>query len=391
MKISLLTGGDDPSYALPLASALTALGLNVDFIGNDAMQHEKAVQHENVRYLNLRGDQNPGAPVSVKMRRLAAYYFRLVRYATTTDSPILHILWLNKFVYFDRTILNLYYKLLGKKIVFTAHNINDKERDGGDTFLNRMTLRFMYSIVDQIFVHTNKMKQQLSSEFGVDAGKVTVIPFGINNHVPNTGMDREGARKRLGIDPGWKVALFFGRIAPYKGLDQLLEALAELKKTGSDVRLMVAGNIKKGHDRYWDEIERLIERHHLQESIIKRIEFIPDEDVELYCKAADVLILPYRSIFQTGVLFLSYNYGLPAIATDVGSLREEIIEGKTGYVCRPDDPKDLANGIARFFSSDLYKNPDINRSRIKEYAHEKYSWEKVGDATVNVYRNLSSR
>jgi len=388
MKISLLTGGDDPSYALPLMFSLVALGFEVDFIGNDKMQHEKAVKHEKVHYLNLRGDQDPEAPLLDKIRRLTAYYFKLIKYVATTDSQIFHILWLNKFIYFDRTLLNLYYKLLGKKIIFTAHNINDKERDGGDTLLNRMTLRFMYSIVDHIFVHTHKMKEQLAVQFRVEANKVTVIPFGINNHVPNTDLNSDVARKKLGIDPDWKVALFFGRIAWYKGLDQLISAFAELKMMGSDVRLVIAGDVKKGHDSYWGEIERMIEQHHLHESIIKRIEFIPDADVELYCKAADVLILPYRRIFQTGVLFLSYNFGLPAITTDVGSLSEEIIEGKTGYVCGSGDPKSLANVITRYFSSDLYKNLAENRYKIEKYAREKYSWEKVGSMTSKVYANL---
>ena len=62
--------------------------------------------------------------------------------------------------------------------------------------------------------------------------------------------------------------------------------------------------------------------------VIAKIEYVPDEETELYFKAADVLILPYTHVFQSGVLFLGYSFGLPAIAADVGSLKEEIIEGR---------------------------------------------------------------
>ena len=88
--------------------------------------------------------------------------------------------------------------------------------------------------------------------------------------------------------------------------------------------------------------------------ILLRAEFIPDDETEVYFKAADVLVLPYRHIYQSGVLFLGYSFGLPVLAADVGSLKDEIVEGKTGFVFRPEDPVDLARTIERYFASDLY-------------------------------------
>ena len=70
------------------------------------------------------------------------------------QPKIFHILWNNKFEFFDRTLLMLYYKLLGKKIVFTAHNVNIRKRDGNDSWLNRFSLKIQYQLVDHIFVHT---------------------------------------------------------------------------------------------------------------------------------------------------------------------------------------------------------------------------------------------
>ena len=87
-------------------------------------------------------------------------------------------------------------------------------------------------------------------------------------------------------------------------------------------------------------------------------DYIPDSETELYFKAADVLALRTQDIFQSGVLFLGYSFGLPVVVTDVGSLRQDVVEGRTGFVCRPEDPHDLAASIARFFSSDLFRNLD---------------------------------
>ena len=85
------------------------------------------------------------------------------------------------------------------------------------------------------------------------------------------------------------------------------------------------------------EIQRAIERDVSRWRVLQRIGFIPDEETELYFKAADVLVLPYTRVYQSGVIVLGYTFGLPVIAADVGSLREEIVEGKTGFLCKPGD------------------------------------------------------
>jgi glycosyltransferase involved in cell wall biosynthesis len=115
---------------------------------------------------------------------------------------------------------------------------------------------------------------------------------------------------------------------------------------------------------------------------------VPDADTEIYFKAADVLVLPYTHIFQSGVLFLSYNFGLPVIASDVGSLKEDIIEGKTGFVCKPRDPVDLSKCIETYFSSELYRELEMRRQDIKDFAAQKYSWTTVGEITESVYKKL---
>jgi len=388
MKVTLLQGGGgDIYYELGLLSGLVSKRINVDIIGNDKMRDASALTGENANLYNFRGNQDSHAPVKEKIYRVLKYYFKLTKYAARTDSKLFHILWLNKFIYFDITILNVYYKLLGKKLVFTAHNINMRERDKNDTWLNRLSLRFLYKIVDHIFVHTNKMKLQLIENFNIRESKVTVIPYGINNVVHKSELTRIQARKKLHVDGNKKVILFFGNIAPYKGLEYLILALVHLKEKNNNFRLIIAGRIK-GSEAYWENMQRIIEEHALNNCVISKIEFIHDEEIEVYFKSADVLILPYTRIFQSGVLFLSYNFGLPVIATDVGSLKECVVEGNTGFICQHEDPQDLANKIDLYFHSDLYKNLEINREKIIKHAYEKYSWEKIAEKTIEVYKRF---
>jgi glycosyltransferase involved in cell wall biosynthesis len=191
----------------------------------------------------------------------------------------------------------------------------------------------------------------------------------------------------IGVAADDKSLLFFGQIAPYKGLHHLISAFDKLVREDKSYRLIIAGR-PKWSGAYWTEVKQAIIESGGGGRIIERIEFIPDEETEIYFKAADVLILPYVDIFQSGVLFLGYNFGLPAIVTDVGSLKEEIVEGRTGFVCKPKDSSDLAATIRRYFESPLFRGLDRHRSLIRDFAGDRYSWSKVAARTTRVYSQL---
>ena len=385
--VSLLTGGGDKPYALGLAEALAVEGILVDFIGSNDLDVPELRTKPQIRFLNLRGDQRPDVTPMVKAVRVARYYVRLIRYAATARPKIFHILWNNKFEFFDRSLLMLYYRLLGKKILFTAHNVNAGKRDSNDSRLNRLSLKVQYALCDHIFVHTDAMKAELVADFGVSEKAVSVIPFGINNTVPRTGLSTAEAKRRLELDPRDKTMLFFGNIAPYKGLEYLVAAFARLASHCKDYRLIIAGRVKES-ERYWAELQQTLQCNGMRNRVIEKIEYIPDEEIELYFKAADLLVLPYIHIFQSGVLFLGYSFGLPAIASDVASLKAEIVEGKTGFVFKPQDSSDLATKIDQYFNSELYRNLEWKRQGIVDYVNERYSWTKIAEMTRRVYSNL---
>ena len=181
----------------------------------------------------------------------------------------------------------------------------------------------------------------------------SVIPFGINSTVPDTALTPPEARQRLGLGADEKALLFFGNIAPYKGVEFLVDAFIKLAGRAENYRLIIAGR-PKGSEAYWAGLLAKINASPVRDKIILKIEYVPDAETEIYFKAADVLVLPYTHIFQSGVLFLGYNFGLPAIAADVGSLKDDIVEGQTGYVFKPRDAADLARAIEKYFAGDLY-------------------------------------
>ena len=365
--------------------------MRLDVIGSDEVNGSEMHFTPAINFLNLHRSRRSDAGFTNKLTRVLGFYGRLIRYASIAKPKIFHILWNNKVQYFDRTLLMLYYKLLGKRIAFTAHNVNAGKRDSNDSWLNRLTLKIQYRLVDHIFVHTDKMKMEILADFGVREQAVTVIPFGINNSVPDTALTPRQAKERLGIGEDERTILFFGNIGPYKGVDYLVAAFQKIMASNTHYRLIIAGKPRGGCEKYLKDIQETISRDPNWARVVQKIGYVPDEETEVYFKAADVLVLPYTEVSQSGVLFLGYSFGLPVVAADVGSLREEIVEGRTGFLCKPCDADDLAAIIEEYFESDLFRFLDNRRQEIRDYANEGHSWDVVGDTTCKVYEELLGR
>ena len=387
ISVALLTGGGDRPYAFGLATALISNAAAIDLIGSDNLDFPEFHNNPKVHFLNLRGDQGSHAGFLAKAMRVVAYYVRLIGYAAKARPQIFHILWNNKFQVFDRTLLMLYYKMLGKKIVLTAHNVNIGRRDSADSYLNRFTLKIQYLLSDHIFVHTETMKLELIEEFAVPDSRITVIPFGINNSVPNTALKSPEAKKRLGVESHRKVILFFGNIAPYKGLEYLVRAFQKIAARRDEYGLIIAGR-PKDCVKYWTAIQQTIADDVLRKRIVVHAVYIPDEHTEIYFKAADLLVLPYTYIYQSGVMFLGHSFGLPVVASDVGSLKEDIVEGKNGFLFRSEDSNDLARVIEQYFDSELFANLEDRRNEIRHNAVAVHSWDIVSHLTMGVYAKL---
>ena len=387
MKVSILNAGQQTDYLYGIVSGLSEIpSLDIEVIDSDSsVGLIDTFPHTTL--FNLRGDNLSIQSPSIKAWRICKYYLRLLWYTAQTQSEIFHIQWENSIALFDRTILILYYKLFGKKLVHTAHNIYKDERDGRATFLRWISLKAMYHLMDCVIVHTQKMKEELCSLFQVLPEKVVVIPHGINNRIPRRGFSQKEARGKLGIESNAHAILFFGQIDEYKGVKKLIDAAASLVKKDPFVTLLIAGKPKRQAE-YIAKIKMQAVKKLPKENVLLRFEFIPIEEVETYFAAADCLVLPYKRIYQSGVIFLAYRFGLPIIATDVGSFREDVIDGVTGFICKPDDGEDMAEKLRMFFDSTLFRRREQTRTRIIEFAEQKYSWSNIGRQTYEVYAKI---
>jgi D-inositol-3-phosphate glycosyltransferase len=162
---------------------------------------------------------------------------------------------------------------------------------------------------------------------------------------------RESARRALNLDG--EVAVFFGYVRRYKGLDTLLDAWPAVRRE-RPVTLMVAGEFYEDAAPYRERVARA-NAGSLAEALPVRLidRYLPDDQVEALFKAADVVVLPYRSATQSGVTHVAYALGKPVITTDVGGLAETVRPGETGLVVPPENPEALAAAIVRFFADDM--------------------------------------
>jgi glycosyltransferase involved in cell wall biosynthesis len=164
--------------------------------------------------------------------------------------------------------------------------------------------------------------------------------------------------------------------------------LCQLRQIDKSYRLVVAGRVDKGHEEYWKGVERAVGELELESGIITHIRHIPEVEVEDFFKAADVLVLPYRDIFQSGVLFLGYSFGVPVVATDVGSFKEDVVAGVTGFVSDRDDSAGIAGAIAKYFSSELFKEREVTAEKIRAYGNRQYSRDEVWQTLGEIYGGL---
>jgi glycosyltransferase involved in cell wall biosynthesis len=193
--------------------------------------------------------------------------------------------------------------------------------------------------------------------------KKQLLPHPVFDHFGNqVGMYE--ARKELNISTSGKIILFFGFIRNYKGLDVLLEAMANPTIVKEDISLLVAGEFYEDEKKYTDLIESL----KLTDKVFLHNHFISEEKIKYYFSATDVLVQPYRHATQSGVTPLAFHFNLPMIVTNVGGLKEMVVEGKTGLVTEPNADA-IANGINEYFQH----GKNAFTENLKEHKNQ-YSW-----------------
>ncbi len=156
-----------------------------------------------------------------------------------------------------------------------------------------------------------------------------------------TRRDRAGARRALGLDERGRVILMFGCIKPYKGLEDLIEAMGHIRKVRTDCTLVVAGEFYEPRLPYDARIQAL----GIADAVRILDGYVPDAQVGTLMRAADVVALPYRHATGSGVLPTAFAAGIPVVTTRTGNLPETIVEGARARIVEPGDPASLARAL----------------------------------------------
>ena len=189
-----------------------------------------------------------------------------------------------------------------------------------------------------------------------------------------TAEEQGVARKKLGLEEGGRYLLFFGSIRKYKGLDLLLEAMADPRIKDLKITLVVAGEFYEDRKPYDD----IIKERGISDRVIMHADFIPNSVVGTYFSACDLVVQPYRSATQSGVTQVAYQFGKPMVVTNVGGLSEWVPDGKVGYVVSAESEK-IASAIIQFYEGDLHRFD----SALEEMKQQ-FSWEKLVDTLGRV-------
>lgn len=265
--------------------------------------------------------------------------------------------------------------LKNTKVLFMCHNVFPHERFPFDKGLTKITLKHG----DYFTVHAASDAEDLKSILPEANLRVTVHPA--YNFFKQKNMTKAEAREILGITEDEKVLLFFGLVREYKGLKHLLNALHTIKSEDPDnnrrLKLLIAGDFAGGRPEYDEMIEGL----GIGNLISITDGHIPISEVEKFFAASDLVVLPYESATQSGVIQVAYSFEKPVLATNVGGLPDVVFDGVTGYVVEPLQPDLIADAIKDYF--DNGKAEVFSEGIIKE--KYRYSWEKMESVILSFY------
>lgn len=243
------------------------------------------------------------------------------------------------------------------RVTFLCHNVLPHDPHWFEKPFNKL----MFRLADDFIVHSQGDAKDLAQ---LAPGKPYRLGFHPTYDDFNTGQhyDSDAIKQELGLKP--KVVLFFGFIRKYKGLKDLITAMQTVKKTtDGQTSLLIVGEFWK-HDK--PEYQKLVDQYGLQDDVVFVDRFVPNEEVGKYFAAADLLVAPYHSATQSGVVQMAYAFDTPVVATNVGGLPDAVQEGVSGFLCAPHAPDDLAATIAKALG---YSSYDLTATK------QRFTWE----------------
>lgn len=254
---------------------------------------------------------------------------------------------------------------LGKNItkLFICHNVFPHERFPLDRFLTKQVIRKG----DAFIVHSKSEEKDLMS-IKPDA-MYRVNPHPTYSAFRMEGMTKEQAREKLQKRPDERLLLFFGFVREYKGLKHLLKAMPEIRDKLGNIKLMIVGSFGDDKDQYM----QLIREEQIEDCIEVEDGYVANDEVEKYFAACDLVVLPYESATQSGIVQIAYGFEKPVVVTDVGGLPDIVADGKTGYVVEAGKSERVADAVIRFFEED---KAEEMQGYVKQEAY-RFAWDRM--------------
>ena len=267
-----------------------------------------------------------------------------------------------------------------RPLVVTAHNVRSHENVRWEEWTWWRVLR----AADGIVVHTRESAALVARRLG-PAARIAVIHHGdYAFFLPGENVDRESARRRLGLATRGRLALAFGAIRPYKGVLELIGSLPAVRARHRDVGLVIVGPLLVGSEA---EYRRAIEGAGVADAVTFRPTYVPHAEVALYFTAADVAVYNYREVTDSGSLRIACSLGTPVVATAVGAFREFLTDGVSARLVPPGDAAALAAAVG-----EVLDDP-VGAARMAAAARDlsaaSWSWADSAKATLELYRTVA--
>lgn len=255
-------------------------------------------------------------------------------------------------------------KKTGKKLVFIVHDVESLISQKND----QSRMNELMKMSDEIVVHNEFSENELLGIYHSAKGKTNVIPHGDFFEIPSM-ITKSEARTRLGFSDTRPIILFFGMIKPTKGLDVLLKAVEDV-----DALLVVAGRLRMSS---FSDYSTWTEKLKAEGKLFTDIKYISNEKRDLYLKAADVIVLPYRKIYQSGVLMLALSYQLPVIASDLMPNKEHVKDFKALELFTSGDHVELSRKLNKLLSDTNLQNA-LKENGV-ELLKQKHNWTLISE------------
>jgi glycosyltransferase involved in cell wall biosynthesis len=253
-------------------------------------------------------------------------------------------------------------------IVYTWHD--PVPHVGDESWAMDLTQRLLILSSRRVVTLTNAMRDTALRVFPPVRSRIAVIPHGIYDCYVSGAEERPAQLK-----PDDKFILLFGRVAPYKGAEDLCAAFSATSLK-SEYRLVIAG---KPNYRVKTPAE-------LGESLVFLDRYIPADQVRYLFRHCSMVVLPYHDATQSGVLMLAYAFGKPVLCTDVGGVSEMVRNGETGMVIPARDQQALARSLERALGDPGWLESTGERGLA--FATKNFNWDVIAERTAALYREV---